>query len=167
MSFEKAEKGILTEKPRNPKESIFDRSLVREIIVSALVIAGVVFAAWWFFLNVFGMGATEEGVRLARTYAMWLMVFIQNVHVFNCRSERRSAFSVPITRNKVMLFGIAGTIILQIIVMEVPFLSHVLQTESIPPLQILGLFGASLIILVVMEFYKQVAGAVRARRSKQ
>ncbi len=167
MSFEKAEKGILTEKPRNPKESIFDRSLVREIIVSALVIAGVVFAAWWFFLNVFGMGATEEGIRMARTYAMWLMVFIQNVHVFNCRSERRSAFSVPITRNKVMLFGIAGTIILQIIVMEVPFLSHVLQTESIPPLQILGLFGASLIILVVMEFYKQVAGAVRARRSKQ
>jgi magnesium-transporting ATPase (P-type) len=95
------------------------------------------------------------------------MVFIQNVHVFNCRSERRSAFSVPITKNKVMLFGIAGTILLQIIVMEVPFLSKILQTVSIPPLQILGLFGISLIILVVMEFYKQVANAVRTRRTKE
>jgi magnesium-transporting ATPase (P-type) len=159
MSFEKAEKGILTEKPRNPKESLFNGSLIREILVSSLVIASVVFAAWWVFLNVFHMDTVQ-----ARSYAMCLMVFIQNVHVFNCRSEKRSAFSVPITKNPVMLFGIAGTILLQVIVMEVPFFSKILRTVSIPPLQILGLFGVSLIILVVMELYKQIAGAIASRR---
>ncbi len=162
MSFEKAEKGILTEKPRNPKESLFNGALIREIIVSSLVIAGVVFAAWWAFLNIFHMDVVQ-----ARSYAMCLMVFIQNVHVFNCRSERRSAFSVPIASNPIMLFGIAGTILLQIIVMEVPFLSGILQTTSIPPLQILGLFGASLVILVVMELYKQIANAISDRRIRQ
>ena len=162
MSFEKAEKGILTEKPRDPKESLFNGPLVREIIVSATVIAAVVFAAWWVFLNVFGMSVIQ-----ARSYAMCLMVFIQNVHVFNCRSERRSAFSVPITKNPVMLFGIAGTILLQLIVMEVPFFSQILQTVSIPPLQILGLFGVSLIILVIMELYKQIANAIASRKNQQ
>jgi magnesium-transporting ATPase (P-type) len=161
MSFEKAEKGILTEKPRNPKESIFDKSLVREILVSAAVIAAVVFAAWWFFLNVLHMGVME-----ARSYAMCLMVFIQNVHVFNCRSEKRSAFTVSITKNPIMLFGIAGTILLQIVVMEVPFFSKILQTVSIPPLQILGLFGISLIILVVMELYKLISASIAARKKQ-
>jgi magnesium-transporting ATPase (P-type) len=161
MSFEKAEKGILTEKPRNPKESIFNKSLIREILVSAGVIAAVVFAAWWFFLDVLHMD-----VVMARSYTMCLMVFIQNVHVFNCRSEKRSAFTVSITKNPIMLFGIAGTILLQIIVMEVPFFSKILQTDSIPPLQILGLFGVSLIILVVMELYKQISAAILARKKQ-
>ncbi len=158
MSFEKAEKGILKEKPRDPKESIFDRSLLREIIVSGAIIAAVAFSAFYFFINVLGM--TEE---VARGYIMCLMVFIQNVHVFNCRSEKRSAFSVPIKANPIMLFGILGTLLLQVIVMEVPALSSLLQTVSIPALQMLGLFGVALIILVVMEIYKLIANAVRSK----
>ena len=152
MSFEKAEKDILKQKPRNPKESIFDLPLLREIIVSATVISLVAFVAFWAFINIFQMD-----VVAARGYALCLMVFIQNVHVFNCRSERRSAFSVPIKTNPVMLFGIAGTLLLQAIVMEVPLFSAILQTVSIPFLHMLALFGTALLILVVMEFYKQIA----------
>ena len=43
LSFEKAEKGILKERPRDPKESIFNKSLLQEILVSGLVIGFVVF----------------------------------------------------------------------------------------------------------------------------
>ena len=159
MSFEKAEKGILQEKPRDPKESIFDKSLLREIIVSGAIIASVAFVAYWFFCNILKMD-----IEVARGYTMCLMVFIQNVHVFNCRSERRSAFSVPIRRNPIMLFGILGTLLLQIIVMEVPFLSNLLQTVSIPALQMLGLFGIALIILVIMEIYKLIANSIAKSR---
>ncbi len=159
MSFERAEQGILREKPRNPKESIFDAALLREIIVSGLIIAAVVFAAWYLFIDVFQMD-----VAVARGYTMCLMVFIQNVHVFNCRSERRSAFSVPLRQNPILLFGILGTIILQIVVMEVSALSELLQTVSIPPLQMLGLLGTALIILVLMELYKAIAKAITTRR---
>jgi magnesium-transporting ATPase (P-type) len=88
------------------------------------------------------------------------MVFIQNIHVFNCRSERNSAFSVPIKSNPVMLIGIVVTLLLQILVMEVPFLSQMLQTISVPPLFMLGLFGISLVILFVIEGYKQIMHAV-------
>ena len=155
MSFEKAEPGILRERPRDPKESIFDKRLVREIIVSGAVITIVVFAAYCLFTNIF-----QLDVIAARTYTMCLMVFIQNIHVFNCRSERNSAFSVPIKSNPVMLIGVVVTLLLQILVMEVPFLSQMLQTISVSPLFMLGLFGISLVILFVIEGYKQIMHAV-------
>lgn len=155
MSFEKAEPGILHERPRDPKESIFDKRLVREIIVSGAVITIVVFAAYCLFTNIL-----QLDVIAARTYTMCLMVFIQNIHVFNCRSERNSAFSVPIKSNPVMLIGVVVTLLLQILVMEVPFLSQMLQTISVSPLFMLGLFGISLVILFVIEGYKQIMHAV-------
>lgn len=149
LSFEKAEENILKEKPRNPKESIFNKSLFQEIMVSGLIIGLFVFIVWYILLNKFNME-----VSIARGYIMALMVFIQNIHVFNCRSEEKSAFKVPLKNNWFITIGISFTIILQVIVMEVPFMTKVLQTSSISIPHLFYLFGISLIILLGMEFYK-------------
>lgn len=74
LSFEKAEKGILKEKPRDPKESIFNKELLQEILVSGSIIGIVVFTVWYMLLNKFNME-----VSVARGYIMALMVFIQNI----------------------------------------------------------------------------------------
>ena len=87
---------------------------------------------------------------------MALMVFIQNIHVFNCRSESNSAFSVPIKANKLIVFAIVSSILLQVIVMEVPFMSNFLQTVSIPFGDLICLFVISLSVLLVMEIYKKI-----------
>lgn len=152
LSFEKAEKDILREKPRNPKESIFDKTLLRKILYSAVVITGVIFGAYYYLIRVAGVD-----VVAARSYAMCLMVFIQNIHAFNCRSEKQSAFRIPLLSNLVFLFGIAGTILLQIIVMEVPIFTQFLQTISMPPMLVVGFFALALIILVALEIYKAIA----------
>ncbi len=151
LSFEKAENGIMKEKPRNPKEPLFDKNLLREIIVSGLVIGTVVFITWYILINVLNMEVT-----MARGYIMALMVFIQNIHVFNCRSESNSAFSVPLKTNKLIVGGVICSVLLQIIVMEVPFMSKFLQTISIPAIHILYLFLISTIVLIVMEVYKKI-----------
>ena len=149
LSLEKAEENILREKPRNPKESIFNKSLLQEIIVSSSIIGLFVFIVWLILLKKFNMD-----ISLARGYIMALMVFIQNIHVFNCRSESKSAFRVPLSNNWFIVLGISFTIILQIIVMEIPFMANFLQTSSIPFLHLLFLFIISFIILIVMEVYK-------------
>lgn len=151
LSFEKAEDGILREPPRNPKESIFDKKLLQEILVSGLFIGGVVFIVWWYLLCKLNMD-----VSIARGYIMVLMVFVQNIHVFNCRSENKSAFSVPIQNNYFVVIGVLATIILQFIVMEVPTLSNFLQTISIPFNHLIYLFVISLIVLFIMEVYKGI-----------
>ena len=87
---------------------------------------------------------------------MMLMVFIQNIHVFNCRSEKQSAFKVPIKKNKLILFGVIISVLLQVIVMEVPLLSSFLKTTSIPLNILLYLFLLALIVLLVLEIYKKL-----------
>jgi magnesium-transporting ATPase (P-type) len=156
LSFEKAEKDILREKPRNTKESIFNRSLMKQIAFSALVITAVVFCAYQFFFN-----TLKLDVVTARSLTMCLMVFIQNIHAFNCRSEKESVFRISLRSNPVFLFGIAGTVLLQIIVMEAPFLSQFLQTISMPPLYVAQFFAVALVILFALELYKLI---VRAKK---
>lgn len=156
LSFEKAEKGILKEQPRNPKESIFNKELLQEILVSGLVIGSVVFTVWYLLLNKLNMN-----VSIARGYIMALMVFIQNIHVFNCRSEHKSAFNIPIKNNWLIIGGVIVSIVLQIIVMEVPFLSKFLQTVSVPFIHLVYLFVIALSVLVIMEIYKKINNSIR------
>ena len=85
---------------------------------------------------------------------MALMVFIQNIHVFNCRSEKNSAFSIPLKSNYLIIIAFAVSVLLQIIVMEVPFLSAFLQTTSVPFSHLIFLFLTASSVLVLMEIYK-------------
>ena len=156
LSFEKGEEGILEEKPRSPGESIFNKSLLKEIIVSGTITGIIVFLVWKYLIKSLGMN-----VNVARGYIMALMVFIQNIHVFNCRSESKSAFSVPIKNNPLVVGGVICSIVLQIIVMEVSFLSKFLQTSSIPFIHLVALFLVAIAVLIVMEIYKLINSALK------
>ena len=148
LSFEKAEKGIMKEAPRSTKESIFNKDLLSEVLTAGLSIGLIVFAVWVFLLN---NGMTAEA---ARGYIMVLMVFMQNMHVLNCRSEKNSVFKVPLKTNPLIIFSIVSAIVLQIIVSEVPTLSKFLQTSSVPVPHMIVLFIVSTLIIIIMEVYK-------------
>lgn len=162
LSFEKAEEGILKEKPRKPKESIFNKELLQEIIVSGLIIGGVIFVVWFLMIKKYNMD-----IDVARGYIMALMVFIQNIHVFNCRSEHKSAFAVSIKNNKLIFIGVLISISLQIIVMETPVLSSILHTVSVPMIHLVYLFLIALSILVVIEIYKKINNGVNGKYERK
>jgi len=141
LSFEKSEKGIMKEKPRSPKDTIFNSEMLSEVILSGIV--------WYILINILNIK-----IDIARGYIMTLMVFIQNIHVFNCRSERESAFKVSLKNNPLVLFSILSAITLQIIVMEVPLFSEFLQVKPIPLIEIMEMLIYAFIVLIVMEIYK-------------
>lgn len=149
LSFEREEKEIMYEKPRNPKESVFDRLLISEVLISGLFIGVSVFGLWLYLIN----GLHFE-TSVARGYVMAYMVFIQNFHVLNCRSERTSTFKISLFRNPFIIFSIVSAIILQIIVMEVPLFSKFLSTSSIPINHLILIVLSALPILLLMEIYK-------------
>lgn len=151
LSFEKEERGIMQEKPISSKESIFNKELLTEVLLSGLFIGVIVFSVWVFLLNKVGLE-----VETARGYIMALMVFMQNIHVINCRSERHSAFNISIKSNPMIIFTILGSIILQIIVMETSFLSEFLQVSVVPYMHLIYLFATALIVFIVMEVYKLI-----------
>jgi len=155
LSFEKAEDNIMKEKPKDPDESLFDTNLFKEILVSGSVIGLLVFICWYYLIKVVNMD-----VLVARGYIMALMVFIQNIHVFNCRSEKNSAFKVPLKNNPLIVGGVFVSIVLQIIVMESSVLSSFLQTVSIPVMDLIMLFLLSVVVLIVMELYKYIRNSL-------
>ena len=151
LSFERPERNVMKERPRSPKEKLFDRLLMEEIIVSGITIGLMVFGLWYYLIVKVGMSTS-----LARSYVMALMIIIQNVHAFNCRSEKRSAFSVSLSSNKIFLFGVFGSVLLGLAVMEIKPLAYFLKMSSIPANHLLGLVLLSLLILIIMECYKKI-----------
>jgi len=90
----------------------------------------------------------------ARSIVLLLMVLLQNVHVFNCRSELSSAFRVPLSRNYLLIFGVLSAQGLHVLSMHLPFMQQVLRIEPITPFEWLNVFVLALPLLVVMEIYK-------------
>lgn len=148
LSFEKTEQDIMKTEPRKVNSSILDKELVNEILLSGLTMGLLVFIVWAYLLNK-GMQ-----LELARGYIMALMVFVQNIHVFNCRSENISAFKISLKSNPLILITIIGAIGIQIFIMENEFLSNLLKVSSVPYMDMLILFILSIVILIVMEIYK-------------
>ncbi len=149
LSFENHEDGVLEEKVSSPESTIFNKDLFFELLVSSLTIGLVVYGFWVFLMK------NNVDIIVARTYIVTLMVFIQNVHVFNCRSEKRSAFSMPLN-NKFLIFSIFGSIFLHIIVLKVDIFAQFLKITSIPLWHIFGIFILSLPLLIIMEGYKKL-----------
>lgn len=149
LSLEKSEPNIMNQKPRSTKESLFTKSMVLECSIMGGAIGLVVFGVWVILTKTLGFD-----LIVARSLVMTLMIFMQNVHAFNCRSETRSIFKIDIKSNWFFLVSVFGSIGLQVLFIEIPTLSKLLQLSTVSYFEVLILFIISLSIFVVCEIYK-------------
>ena len=151
IAMEKGEKGVMRDSPRAANEKLFNSLLIKETILSAITMFLMVFAVWY-ILNT----RTAMPLMQARNYILLLMVLLQNVHAFNCRSEKVSVFKVPLKNNKFIVYAVAAALILHIAFMNIPFLQGILKTNSVT----FGEFGTVLLLalplLIVMEIFKLI-----------
>ena len=155
LAFEKREPGLLQHPPRRPDEPIFDRLMIRESMVSGGY-TGVV--AYAFFAWVLARGWSEFE---ARNMLLFLMVLFENVHVFNCRSETRSVFRIPLGNNWPLMGAVIGAQAVHIGAAFVPGLRDVLQIEPITLQMWLLLVPIAASVLLVMELDKALRGENR------
>ena len=151
LSFERETDTIMKQKPRKTSESLFEKEMIKQILASGLFMGIIVFDVWFIMIKYLNFEVAH-----ARGYVLALMVFMQNIHVLNCRSEEKSVFKNGFKENPFVLITIVLTIILQIIVMEVPILSILLQTYSVPYLHMFILLILALPVLLIIEIYKYI-----------
>ena len=84
------------------------------------------------------------------------MIIVQNIHAFNCRSETKSSFEIPLRANPIFVIGVMGSIVLGLAVVEIDFLSMLLKTVHVPYIDLLILIFFGSIILLIMEIYKKI-----------
>jgi magnesium-transporting ATPase (P-type) len=151
LAFEGGEPGAMKRRPRRPEETIFDPQMVWQTIVSGLTIGALALGAWYWMVRVEIM---DEAV--ARNLVLLFMVLLQNVHVFNCRSEAVSALKVPLRRNVVLIFGVLAAQGIHVLSMYLPFMQKILGTQPVAFAQWILLLALALTVLLVMEMFKWV-----------
>lgn len=155
LAFEKREPDLLARKPRPVGERIFDALMIRQTLVSGLVMGGVSFA---FFAFAISRGWSEFEARNA---LLFLLVSFENVHVFNCRSETRSAFRCPLGANWPVVAAVAAAQAVHVGAAFIPGIRDVLEIAPIDPGLWTFLAFVALSVLAAMELDK----ALRRRRS--
>jgi Ca2+-transporting ATPase len=68
------------------------------------------------------------GLEKARTMAFTTTIFYELFFVFNCRSEKKSVFQMNPFENKKLVASVVLSILLQLIIIYVPFFHPVLET---------------------------------------
>ncbi len=158
LAFEPGEGDELRCPPRPPRESIFNRIMIERVVISALAIGCVAFVLFqWLLAHGFSLDEARNGTLM-------LMVLFENIHVFNSRSESRSAFRHNPLRNPLLLFGTLAAQLIHIGAMYTPWISDVLQIKPISPQQWAVLLSLALSVLVVMELHKVLVRRLAARR---
>jgi magnesium-transporting ATPase (P-type) len=159
LAFEKGEPGVLKRPPRRPDERIFNRLMIEEVLVSGLYMGLVSFAAFYYLLHFQGADTFD-----ARNQLLLLMVLFENVHVFNTRSETRSAFRIPLSNNWLLVGAVIMAQGVHIASMFVPGWSAVLGIAPVALETWLILLGVTLTKFLVVEAYKWVRGRSLADR---
>jgi magnesium-transporting ATPase (P-type) len=132
--------------------------MVQQTLVSGLTMGLISFVLWWWLLK---NGWTESE---ARNLILLLMVLFENVHVFNCRSERVSAFRIPLRRNRILIFGVLAAQTIHILILYSPLMQKVLQVTPVPLAVWGNLILLALVLLLVMELFKMVKTRTRQSR---
>jgi magnesium-transporting ATPase (P-type) len=148
LAFEPGQDDTLRRSPRPPGEAIFNRLMVERTLVGAVVMGLV---GYGFFHWALATGWDETSARNA---LLLLMVLFENVHLFNCRSEVRSAFALSPFRSPILLAGMVTAFSVHVAMLYLPLGQELLSTQPVDTHLWVLLVGLSLSILVAMECHK-------------
>ena len=152
LAFEPREPDIMTRPPRSPSQPILTGGLVsRVIFIGVLMLIGAFGAFEW----ALAQGATIE---LARTVAVNAFVAMEIGYLFSCRSLRLPVWGLGWRSNPLLLAGVGLMVLLQLGLTYLPWLQAVFATAALPLGQWLPIVALGVIVFLLAEATKWVAG---------
>ncbi|KAF9358226.1 High affinity Ca2+/Mn2+ P-type ATPase-like protein [Mortierella sp. AD094] len=133
LGVEPVDDDVMKKPPRARDAPILTRLLIQRVLTSAMIIV-----AGTMFVYVHEM---TDGSVTARdtTMTFTTFVFFDMFNALACRSEKKSAFSIGFTTNKMFNFSVMGSVIGQFLVIYMPFFQTVFQTEALSFTDLLGI----------------------------
>jgi len=116
LGVEPREPDVMDRPPRRPEEGVFSRRLGIKILGRGVLIGlGTLGAFLWCVLTAprqpgAGPLADPGTLQAARTMALATLVMAQLIHVFDCRSERRSIFDNGLFGNPWLVAAVASSL---------------------------------------------------------
>lgn len=123
LGVEKGEPDIMDQKPRDPNESIIDRSMMISILFQSIAVAGGSLLAYYWAMNRY-----PDSLLHARTITFATLITAELLRAFSSRSQKYSLFKIGIFTNKTMVLATGFAFALLLVVLYVPFLQGIFYT---------------------------------------
>ena len=147
LGLEPPEEDIMKRPPRRPDEGFFSGGLMRKIIFRGIFIGLSALASFTAVMH------TGAGLGACRTAALITLAVSQLIHVFECRSERRSLFQTGISGNPKLLLSVLVSAGALAAAVAVPQLRAVFDTELLTSRELLIALGASAAVPLLSSLF--------------
>jgi P-type Ca2+ transporter type 2C len=166
LGVDPEESGVMKEKPRNQKETIFKDALPF-LLLNGLLIGAITLFAFMIgiyssgqytgdFLSMFTGTISESALIHGQTMAFIALSFAQLAHSLNFRSMNESIFKAGIFKNKFLIYSILLGIALQITIVSVGPIASIFSVQSLSMINWLTILGLSVLPIVMNEIVKLV-----------
>ncbi len=148
LSYEKAEKDIMTRSPRPPQQSVFANGRGLHMIWVGMFMAGIALSLQGWAIN--------HGLHW-QTIVFNVLCLSQLGHVMAIRSERQSLFSIGIFSNKPLIGAVLLALLLQLAITYIPFLQPIFKTETLTLNEFILVGAASSLVFFAVEIEKIIS----------
>ena len=149
LGFDPKDSSVMDEPPKNPNESLFAGHMKIYLVLNGLLIG---------FLTLFAFKLAEKlypnSLIHAQTMAFVVLSISQLFFALNMRNSKKSIFTIGIFANKPLIASIAFGILIQFIIISIPFFSVIFKVYSLTLRDWGGALLISIIPLVVNEILK-------------
>ncbi|TAH72144.1 MAG: cation-translocating P-type ATPase [Anaerolineaceae bacterium] len=156
---------VMKHKPRNPKESFFARGAGIRAIIGGMLIGLLTLLAFYYGLweHDYPLGEIianldnpqyAGALTYARTMAFVVLAASQLFYSLSMRSTTKSIFQVGLFKNKYLIGAIITGLLLQLLVISVPFLAKAFQVRNLSLKDWVLVIMFALVPLLVNEIIK-------------
>jgi len=149
LTTEQETKGIMDQKPRDPKEPILNKPLKLWMTFIFFISGFMAFLSFFFLWKLTG------DVDKTRTIVFALMCLDSLFFAFSMRSFKRPIFRKDIFSNRYLTGAVMISFILLACALYIPFLQKILSTQPLGIAEWIIIFGISFVEIILIEFFKK------------
>jgi magnesium-transporting ATPase (P-type) len=156
LAFEPTEAGIMQQPPRPPSQPLLSRFIVWRIaLVSGLFTVGI----FGLFELALWQGHSED---VARTAAVNALVCMEVFYLFSVRYLKAPSFTwTGVRGTPLVLVSLASVVVLQSVFTYLPWMQALFRTAPLPPVMILQVLAAGILVFGLLEVEKAVMRRAR------
>jgi P-type Ca2+ transporter type 2C len=143
LTVEPKEKNLLSTSIKS--HNLLDKNLLFKIVYISVPMALISLTLFYYY---------QSNLALARTMTLTTMALFQWFNIWNCRSERKSIFSIGFFTNKWLVIACCFVFFLQLLVLYVPFMQTLFRTVPLTFNQWLLITALSSSIIIIEEVRK-------------
>jgi len=151
LTVEPKESDLLKRKPISKKAKILNEEMMVLIGIVSVLSAVTVMMAFYGYYFVLGRSLDE-----ARTLVFTMIGVDSLLYVFSLRNLSKLIHEDNIFKNPWLIWGVIGGLVMQVLVVYVPFLQKVFKTVGLDLWEWLAVFGLGILLVGMIEVVKWI-----------